>query len=151
MRTWLGLLPLLLCVSSCSSIRVARVSPTSKKAALRAQAAKIEEDEEEEEGEEDEAAPAEWNRMRRAIPETGEIPADRALAAARALEAMPRISASNRLSGKDRDAAAGTGVWEPLGPGNVGGRTRSLLIHPTNPNILYAGAVTGGEIGRAHV
>ncbi|MBI1736724.1 MAG: hypothetical protein HYR51_16280, partial [Candidatus Rokubacteria bacterium] len=36
------------------------------------------------------------------------------------------------------------GAWTPLGPGNVGGRTRSLLIHPTSPSIMYAGAVAGG-------
>src|SRR5580693_5463584 len=34
--------------------------------------------------------------------------------------------------------------WTSLGPGNVGGRTRSLVINPQNPNIMYAGAVTGG-------
>ncbi len=36
------------------------------------------------------------------------------------------------------------GAWQFLGPGNVGGRTRALLIDPTNPLILYAGAVSGG-------
>ncbi len=36
------------------------------------------------------------------------------------------------------------GTWEPLGPGNIGGRTRSLIIHPTNPDIMYAGGVSGG-------
>src|SRR5215217_258758 len=36
------------------------------------------------------------------------------------------------------------GTWQSLGPGNVGGRTRSLLIDPTDPNVMYAGAVAGG-------
>jgi uncharacterized protein (TIGR03437 family) len=40
-------------------------------------------------------------------------------------------------------AAAGLS-WTQLGPGDIGGRTRSLLINPQNPNIMYAGAVTGG-------
>lgn len=35
-------------------------------------------------------------------------------------------------------------AWTERGPENVGGRTRSLLIHPTNPNILIAGSVGGG-------
>jgi len=36
------------------------------------------------------------------------------------------------------------GVWENLGPGNVGGRTRALLIHPTSPDIMYTAGVSGG-------
>jgi hypothetical protein len=34
--------------------------------------------------------------------------------------------------------------WQALGPGNIGGRTRGLLIHPTTPNIMWAGSVAGG-------
>ncbi len=34
--------------------------------------------------------------------------------------------------------------WEFSGPGNIGGRLRSLLIHPQNPNLLYVGSVSGG-------
>ena len=36
------------------------------------------------------------------------------------------------------------GTWQSLGPGNVGGRTRALLVDPTNPDIMYAAAVAGG-------
>jgi photosystem II stability/assembly factor-like uncharacterized protein len=36
------------------------------------------------------------------------------------------------------------GEWEPLGPGNFGGRTRTLVIHPAQPEIMYAGGVSGG-------
>lgn len=36
------------------------------------------------------------------------------------------------------------GAWQPLGPGNIGGRTRALLIHPTTPNIMLASGVAGG-------
>ena len=36
------------------------------------------------------------------------------------------------------------GTWQSLGPGNVGGRTRTLLIDPTNPDVMYAAAVAGG-------
>ncbi|MBL9030700.1 MAG: hypothetical protein JNM80_03215 [Phycisphaerae bacterium] len=31
-----------------------------------------------------------------------------------------------------------------LGPGNIGGRIRAILIHPTDPNTIYIGAATGG-------
>jgi photosystem II stability/assembly factor-like uncharacterized protein len=34
--------------------------------------------------------------------------------------------------------------WTSIGPGNIGGRTRSVLIHPTNPRLLFAGSVAGG-------
>jgi hypothetical protein len=36
------------------------------------------------------------------------------------------------------------GTWQSLGPGNVGGRTRTLVIDPSNPDVMYAGAVAGG-------
>lgn len=34
--------------------------------------------------------------------------------------------------------------WVALGPGNIGGRTRSLLIHPTDHATMWAGSVGGG-------
>lgn len=35
-------------------------------------------------------------------------------------------------------------IWEELGPNNVGGRTRSILVDKDNPQRLYAAGVTGG-------
>ena len=34
--------------------------------------------------------------------------------------------------------------WTFLGPGNIGGRTRPLIIDPASPDTIYAGAVSGG-------
>ena len=34
--------------------------------------------------------------------------------------------------------------WTPIGPGNVGGRVRSILVHPTTPTTMFAGSVGGG-------
>ena len=34
--------------------------------------------------------------------------------------------------------------WTPLGPGNIGGRTRAIVIHPTNTDQIYAAGVAGG-------
>lgn len=35
--------------------------------------------------------------------------------------------------------------WVSIGPGNIGGRIRSIIIHPTaNPRILWVGGVAGG-------
>ena len=43
-------------------------------------------------------------------------------------------------------AAAGLDplAWQEHGPNNVGGRTRSLVIHPTETNRMWAGSVGGG-------
>lgn len=34
--------------------------------------------------------------------------------------------------------------WKWLGPGNIGGRTRAIVVHPTNPRIMWLAAVAGG-------
>ncbi len=34
--------------------------------------------------------------------------------------------------------------WTQMGPDNVGGRTRAVLVDRNNPNIVYAGSVAGG-------
>jgi hypothetical protein len=90
--------------------------------------------------------------------EHGVIDTNRMLAAreaARRLPLNPRI-----LPAKQRDAS---GQMQPMtyrdpitnalitpadwtwrGPGNIGGRTRSLLIHPTATNRMWLGAVGGG-------
>jgi hypothetical protein len=46
--------------------------------------------------------------------------------------------------GSGRIRATSTRGWQFLGPGNVGGRTRALLIDPHHSNVMYAGAVSGG-------
>jgi len=42
----------------------------------------------------------------------------------------------------------GAGVWPEswtaIGPGNIGGRLRPIVIDPTDPNIIYVGAASGG-------
>lgn len=35
-------------------------------------------------------------------------------------------------------------VWENMGPDNVGGRTRAMLVHKDSANIWFVGAVSGG-------
>lgn len=36
------------------------------------------------------------------------------------------------------------GKWRALGPGNIGGRTRTLVIDPGKPDTMIAGGVSGG-------
>jgi hypothetical protein len=66
----------------------------------------------------------------------GEIPFNALLNAKKQVDAMP-----NRLS---RDKDAGVWEWFWLGPGNIGGRIRSILIHPTTPSKIWVGSVSGG-------
>ena len=44
-------------------------------------------------------------------------------------------------------SAVGPGLgaaWTALGPGNIGGRTRAILIHPTTPTTMWIAGVAGG-------
>jgi hypothetical protein len=81
------------------------------------------------------------------------LPMEKYLKALEQMELMPQYST---VAGKilpsraqigmlgTREALGALGTWKWLGPGNVGGRTRSLLIHPTTPAIMYAAGVSGG-------
>lgn len=92
---------------------------------------------------------------RRVAPEgQKDVPVERYLAALRKMETMPQYSTAKRSVLPSR-SAAGPGLssvtdassltgWSELGPGNVGGRTRALVIHPTDPRIMYAAGVAGG-------
>src|SRR6478752_5330430 len=41
-------------------------------------------------------------------------------------------------------AGADHPAWVPLGPGNIGGRTRSIVFHPTNHDTIWAASAGGG-------
>lgn len=47
------------------------------------------------------------------------------------------------VSGK-RVAGITDSSWTPLGPGNIGGRLRSIVTHPTDDKLLLVGSVSGG-------
>lgn len=76
------------------------------------------------------------------------------LATARdAMRQMPRYStvtdgfAERRVHRLDSQGLASDAVfapWHHLGPGNIGGRTRTLIVDPANPKVMYAGGVSGG-------
>ncbi len=51
---------------------------------------------------------------------------------------------SQRDAMLEPDAGTGQVGWTWMGPGNIGGRVRGLLIHPTQPDVMWAGAVAGG-------
>lgn len=77
------------------------------------------------------------------------IPVEKYAIALQQMERMPQYStAENRFlpAGQEMRTTGGEAIasWESLGPGNVGGRTRALLIHPTITNTMYAAGVSGG-------
>lgn len=71
--------------------------------------------------------------------ESGHIPADGLMRAVRHVERM-----RDAQGPQPRGAGISAGEWTWLGPGNVGGRIRSILTHPTNPDRLWVGSVSGG-------
>lgn len=89
---------------------------------------------------------AQFFRLQR-WPEGSEMPSERYLSAKRRAETMRVDSIAGRLHNKAQ-SSNGTGPlfgnWQSLGPGNVGGRTRGLVIHPNNPDVMWAGGATGG-------
>jgi photosystem II stability/assembly factor-like uncharacterized protein len=97
---------------------------------------------------------AAYERARRAPLDPAVDPAT-ALEAARARRAeMPRYSVRLDIflpaeepaptGAFVAEAAAALPAWEPLGPGNIGGRTRVLLVDPQDHDVLYVAAVSGG-------
>lgn len=75
----------------------------------------------------------EWLRMQR-VDDKGEIPLDGIVRAAEHVAAMDG----------GRDDAGLRLAWEWLGPGNIGGRTRAIVVHPTIPSRMMMAGVTGG-------
>lgn len=53
---------------------------------------------------------------------------------------VPLDAAGEGISSSGTLAAA----WQPLGPGNIGGRSRALLIHRTKNNLMWTAGVAGG-------
>ena len=52
------------------------------------------------------------------------------------------LSGSRVMSLRETSSAAGVlDAWTPLGPGNIGGRTRVVRFHPTVPTTLFAADV----------
>lgn len=75
------------------------------------------------------------------------IDANRYIEAHRRARALPALTRRRRtIAGRAFNAAPAqaTGAWEQLGPNNVAGRARTILVHPKTPNILYTSGAGGG-------
>ena len=62
---------------------------------------------------------------------------------------LPCGPAGAALAPTPEMSALGAGItgpagWTSIGPGNIGGRTRSIVIDPRNPDRIWAGSVGGG-------
>lgn len=88
---------------------------------------------------EDPAARAAWELERTRDPQSGLLPPD---IRARELEFASHLPA--RHAGMAKNGGVQAMQWRPLGPGNVGGRTRALAYDVANPDNILAGAVSGG-------
>lgn len=49
---------------------------------------------------------------------------------------QPKTSAASLLAAQPQ--------WRPIGPYTVGGRVKSVVVHPADPNTVYIGAAAGG-------
>jgi photosystem II stability/assembly factor-like uncharacterized protein len=56
----------------------------------------------------------------------------------------PRVDPSALTLTDRQPGRLDPGEWEALGPANAGGRTRSILLHPRTPKIIWLGSVGGG-------
>jgi hypothetical protein len=100
----------------------------------------------------DEPAKAqEFFALKRRFPGDAAVPVELYRPALERMRQMPRYSTRQGSplppqSAMDPSdiAAAALGAWTGLGPGNIGGRTRAMLIHPTTPTTMYAAGVAGG-------
>jgi uncharacterized protein (TIGR03437 family) len=97
-------------------------------------------------------AAAQYFLLRRLPEGENELPLEKYVEAQDQMRTMPQYSTALERSLPSRtEIARGTdpeqgklGAWTPLGPGNIGGRTRAVVINPQDPNIMYAGGVSGG-------
>src|SRR5262245_12888254 len=99
--------------------------------------------------------------LKRAPEGSSSVPSERYAAALEHMRRMPRYSTRTRQSSPSIEDALGAGppdlppppappppdalsTWTSLGPGNIGGRTRRILIDPSTPATMYAAGIAGG-------
>jgi Big-like domain-containing protein len=58
--------------------------------------------------------------------------------------AKAHVDMMRRLPEPPSAAGITRGSWSAIGPGNIGGRVRSIVIHPTDTDTMFIGSVAGG-------
>ncbi|MBI4472722.1 MAG: hypothetical protein HY646_08645, partial [Acidobacteria bacterium] len=79
-------------------------------------------------------------RLMQMQDENGYIPPAGLIRAREHVRSM--IAAEERRS--PQAAGISRSSWSWIGPGNIGGRVRSIVIHPTTPATMFLGSVSGG-------
>ena len=59
-------------------------------------------------------------------------------------EASMERLATERRKAKGKSPVSSDALWQLAGPTNIGGRMTCAIAHPTQPNIIWAGAAGGG-------
>lgn len=77
-------------------------------------------------------------RFEQRLSEDGTVPHGALLRAWRQRQAMIALQT---LDGDVRPSGLS---WTWIGPGNIGGRLRAIVIHPAQPNIMWLGSASGG-------
>lgn len=101
---------------------------------------KVEEEEHEANGDKGYKEGLEWLNSVRMDPDKGYVPLSDVITAR---DQYKKQSYSKEHS-PNKKAAPLNLDWEELGPDNIGGRTRSIIIDKSNPDLMWAGSVTGG-------
>ena len=76
--------------------------------------------------------------------ENGNIPMDGLLKAMARVRPIPVAGGLANLQSLLPIAGISRTGWTWLGPGNIGGRIRSIAINPITPSTMFAGSVGGG-------
>lgn len=60
------------------------------------------------------------------------------------IKAKAQLDAMRARQPETQQRDGGLWTWTALGPGNIGGRIRTIAIHPTIPNRMWVGSPSGG-------
>ena len=96
------------------------------------------------------AEAADFYLRKRLAPGMTTIPVERLLDGYKKMQGMTQYASAtgeafaNQAEAQARAPSAVLAAWQGLGPGNIGGRTRAIVIDPNTPNTMYAAGVGGG-------
>jgi photosystem II stability/assembly factor-like uncharacterized protein len=64
----------------------------------------------------------------------------------RTTTSAPHHTTTPLVSSTGTSGVTGTlgSAWQPLGPGNIGGRSRAILVHDKKPHLMWTAGVAGG-------